>query len=200
MKNNSKNTITQFKLFYDFDKELEYINSMNKQGWKLVYIRGGCFYTFVKTQPDEYFTTMYIDDKSNISHVTTFAAQCGYESIPHTMDGVGTLLYLTGQKGKVSEEFSCDRNYKIKFYSKMSTLYTIVSIVDLFIALILLAEIVFFFFEMMLPDSITAFLPTLILGSIVEIFSLVSGISLTVLTVKSRKKIKQLKAESLIYE
>ena len=59
MKNKDKNTITQFKMYYNLDKELEYINEMNRQGWKLVYIKCGCFYSFVKTQPDEYFTTIY---------------------------------------------------------------------------------------------------------------------------------------------
>ena len=96
----TKDTITKLKLFLDLDKEIEYINKMNRNGWKLVYIKGGCLYTFVKTEPDEYFTVLYCEKKENISQISTFAAQCGYENIPHTMDGLGDLLYLTGKKMK----------------------------------------------------------------------------------------------------
>lgn len=199
MKNKDKNTITQFKLYYDLDKELKYINNMNKQGWKLVYIKGGCFYTFVKTQPDEYFTTMYMDDKNKISQVTTFAAQCGYESIPHTMDGIGNLLYLTAQKGKVSEEFSCDRESKSKTYSKLSIFYFINCILLLLMALILISETIFFSWVLAIEFD-TALLPVTMISGIIGLFATALGVFALLLFIKLRKRIKQLKAESLIYE
>lgn len=37
MKNKDK--ITQCKFYFDLEKELKYINEMNKQGYKLVYIK-----------------------------------------------------------------------------------------------------------------------------------------------------------------
>ncbi|MCH5297950.1 MAG: DUF2812 domain-containing protein [Ruminococcus sp.] len=199
MKNKDKNTITQFKTYFDFDKELEYINEMNRQGWKLVYIKGGCFYTFVKTQPDEYFTTTYMDDKNKISQVITFAAQCGYESVPHTMDGIGNLLYLTAPKGKVSEEFSCDRESKIKFHSKISKFYLLNGIALLIMTLILIAET--FLFSCLLASEFDMSLFTiLMIGSIVGLITFIMGFFALILYIKSRKKIKQLKAESWIYE
>ena len=199
MKNNGKNTITQFKMYIDLDKELEYINMMNKQGWKLVYIKGGCFYSFVRTQPDEYFTTMYADDKNNISQVTTFAAQCGYENVPHTMDCLGTLLYLTAPKGKVSEEFACDRELKIKYNSKLSKYYLICCVAILIIALLLILETVLYFLEIASEFNIVLINMAVIVG-IIGIIYAVLGIFLLILTLKSRKKIKQLKNDSLIYE
>lgn len=62
-----KNKITVFKSYFSLEKELEYINEMNKKGWKLVYIKGGCFYTFVRTQPDEYVTIMHGVKKEEVS-------------------------------------------------------------------------------------------------------------------------------------
>lgn len=40
MKNKDK--ITQCRFYFDLEKELKYINEMNKQGYKLVYIKSGC--------------------------------------------------------------------------------------------------------------------------------------------------------------
>lgn len=198
MKNKDKNTITQFKMYYDLDKELEYINEMNRQGWKLVYIKGGCFYSFVKTQPDEYFTTIYMDDKEKISQVATFAAQCGYESVPHTMDGVGNLLYLTAPKGKVSEEFVCDRESKIKFNSKLSIFYLILSIAFFILTAVFVIEAAtcLNIIEISIGTVLLFMVPIGIMGLICA----GSAISLLLLFIKSRKKIKQLKSDSLIFE
>ena len=51
----NKEMMKKTKLFFSFEKQLNYINEMNKEGWKLVYIKGGCVYHFEKTEPDEYF-------------------------------------------------------------------------------------------------------------------------------------------------
>lgn len=198
MKNKDKNTITQFKMYYNLDKELEYINEMNRQGWKLVYIKCGCFYSFVKTQPDEYFTTMYMDDKERISQVATFAAQCGYESVPHTIDGIGNLLYLTAPKDKVSEEFVCDRESKIKFNSKLSIFYLIFSIIFFILTAVFAIEVTACL-NLIEIASGTVFLFMTPLG-IMGLICAGSAILLLSLFIKLRKKIKQLKSESFIYE
>lgn len=198
MKNNDKNTITKFKGFFDIDKEFEFINRMNKQGWKLVYIKVGCFYTFCKTKPDEYFTTMYIDDKDKISQVTTFAAQCGYESVPHTMDGLGNLLYLTAPKGRVSEEFVCDRNSKIKINSKLSIFYLILSIIFFILTAVFVVEAAAFLSLIEISiGTVILFMTPIGIGGV---FCTGSAIFLLSLFIKSRKKIKQLKTEGMIYE
>ena len=66
--------ITKCKLFFSLDKELEFINKMNREGWKLVYIKCGCFYTFEKTEPDEYFTVLHATAKEKVLELSSFAA------------------------------------------------------------------------------------------------------------------------------
>lgn len=127
-----KSQITKFKRFYDLDKEIAYINDMNKEGWKLVFIRLGCFYTFVKTEPDEFITILHASKKEKISEITAFAAKCGYENVPHTLDGVGDLMYLTGKKSEVSDEFVSDNETKLEVnriilnkFKRYSVLFTV---------------------------------------------------------------------------
>ena len=138
-----KNKITKLKLFLDLDKELEYINEMNKEGWKLVYIKGGILYTFVKTQPDEYFTVTYTVEKEEVSKITTFAAQCGYESIPHTMDVFGDMLYLTGKKNEVSQDFVSDRDAQIDSYRRNYKKLFILTILNVAVTALMLGETIF---------------------------------------------------------
>ena len=118
--------IKKFKLFFSLDKELEFINKMNKEGWKLVYIKGGCLYIFEKTELDEYFTILHATAKEKVLEISSFAAQCGYQAIPHTMDGFGDILYLTGKKAEVSHEFVCEAPEKIdsakRIYHRFRTL------------------------------------------------------------------------------
>ena len=104
----NQETMKSLKLFFSLDKQLIYINEMNKAGWKLVYIKGGCVYHFEKTEPNEYFTILHAATKEKVMEISDFAAQCGYQSVPHTMDGLGDFLYLTGKKAEVSPEFVCE--------------------------------------------------------------------------------------------
>ncbi len=120
-----KDKITKCRSYFDFDKEINYINKMNKEGWKLVYIKAGIFYTFVRTQPDEYTTILHADKKENLARVAAFAAQCGYENIPHTMDGVGDIMYLTGKKREVSDDFVTDNESKLTVSKIMLNKYRI---------------------------------------------------------------------------
>lgn len=139
-----------------------------------------------------------MDDKEKISQMTTFAAQCGYESVPHTMDGIGNLLYLTAPKGRVSEEFVCDRESKIKFNSKLSIFYLILSIAFFILTAVFVIEAVacLNIIEISIGTVLLFMTPIGIMGLICA----GSGIFLLLLFIKSHKKIKQLKAESFIYE
>lgn len=140
-------TITM--LFFDYDKQLKYINEMNSKGWKLVYIRLGLIYTFEKVKSEDYFTILHSTSKENISSLTTLAAQCGYENIPHTFDGDGDFLYLTGKKNEVSEMFISDNESKaglfkriIKKYRDALILCTVISSLLLTLFCIPLAPII----------------------------------------------------------
>lgn len=195
-----KNTITKFKLFLDLDKEIRYINEMNEKGWKLVYLKLGCFYTFVKTEPGEYVSLIYAESKENISRVTAFAAQCGYESIPHTNDGMGELMYRTGKKTQVSQDFVSDIPSRIECYKKihkklfiMAILYHLLSLLYIFI---LAGSIV-----LLLKFQANAFIT--VLAIIYGIFSLIiisCDINICLISHRYKKIIKRLQAENSIYE
>ncbi len=138
-----KTKITKFKHFYDLDKEIAFINDMNRQGFKLVYIKMGCLYTFVKTEPDEYISIYYATEKENVSSVMAFAAKCGYESIPHTLDGMGDLIYLTGKKGEVSDEFVTDNRAKIMVNKRIIKKFNMISILYIILLCFLSLEFMF---------------------------------------------------------
>ena len=131
-----KDKITKLKGFFDIDKEIEYINEMNRKGWKLVYIKAGIFYTFVRIHPDEYVTILHADKKENIASVAAFAAQCGYENIPHTMDCFGDVMYLTGKKGEVSGDFVTDNESKLAVNEIMLKKFRIFSVIFAVLALL----------------------------------------------------------------
>lgn len=206
MKNEDK--ITKFKFFLDMEKELSYINEMNKKGWKLVFIKWGCFYTFIKSEPDEYITILHYEDKEKISGIAAFAAQCGYENIPHTMDGLGETLYLTGKKSEISEDFVNDTKHKIYaqkiIFKKFVFLACIFTVIDL----ILCGEIVFcarslINFALNQGKIDPSDIPYLLLCGLFIIFTIfyivMSGFVITA-TIKMGKKIRNLKKDSGIYE
>lgn len=139
-----KTKITKFKHFYDLDKEMDFINDMNKAGWKLVYIKMGCLYTFIKTEPDEYISVYYATEKENVSGVMAFAAKCGYESVPHTLDGMGDLIYLTGKKREVSDEFVTDNRAKLKVNKIIIKKFNLVSVLYIILLCFLSLEFLFF--------------------------------------------------------
>lgn len=195
-----KNTITKFKLFLDLDKEINYINEMNEKGWKLVYLKLGCFYTFVKTEPGEYVSLIYAESKENISRVTAFAAQCGYESIPHTNDGMGELMYLTGKKSHVSQDFVSDIPSRIECYKKihkklfiMAILYHLLSLLYIFIVA---GSVV-----LLLKFQANAFITALaIIYGILSLIIISCDINICLISHRYKKIIKRLQAENSIYE
>lgn len=197
MKN--KNKITQCKFYFDLEKELKYINEMNKQGYKLVYIKSGCLYTFIKTQPDEYTTIFYAVEKEKVSQISAFVAQYGYESIPHTMDGFGNLLYLTGKKSEVDADFINDTDSKINFYTIMKKQFSH------FCKLYWVMLILFFIATLLL--TLTAILAkSVVLYTIAGIYifftiTFILGlISLLKQKKRYKKRLKELQTNSIMYE
>ncbi len=196
----NKDKITQLKLFIDLDKEVKYINEMNQKGWKLVYIKGGCLYTFVKTQPDEYFTILHAERKEKISEVTTFAAQCGYESIPHTMDGFGDVLYLTAKKSEASEAFSSDLKTQVDVIKRIYKKFSVLSIIMLVIDILLILESIFFIGLYIwdgMPSELLSFAIFFPLFTVTMCFC---DFFMFSATLKYKKKIKSLQNDALIYE
>lgn len=163
------------------------------------------YYTFEKCEPGEYVTLLHADQIENISKVTSFAIQCGYEIIPHTIDGFGNTLYLTGRKEDVSEDFVSDTYDKITFYQNFKKNFK-----NFFIAYIVLDVILFLLVDLFTIDCILYLnyegaIPTnlLIFYSIFFLFSIVYFAFTTKLIQiirKYNKKIKNLQEEALIFE
>ena len=197
MKNKDK--ITQCRFYFDLEKELKYINEMNKQGYKLVYIKSGCLYTFIKTQPDEYTTIFYAVEKEKVSQISAFVAQYGYESIPHTMDGFGNLLYLTVKKSEVDADFINDTDSKINFYTIMKKQFS--HFCKLYWAMLIL------FFITTLLLTLTAILAkSVVLYTIAGIYifftiTFILGlISLLKQKKRYKKRLEELQTNSIMYE
>lgn len=198
-----ENQITQFRLYFDLDKEIAYINSMNKKGWKLVYIKLGCLYTFIKSEPDEYVTMYYAEKKEDISKTQAFAAQCGYESIPHSSDGFGDLLYLTGKKSEISDEFVSDIDGRLASSERIYKKFHIISIVYIILDIFLALESCFFFliswlFSDAKDSSVFGGIGIVLL--VFTVLYLVLSVNVIKITKSIKRQIKKLRADKLIYE
>lgn len=198
---NNKGTMKKFKLFFSLDKELQFINEMNKAGWKLVYIKGGCIYHFEKTEPDEYFTILHAVQKERVMEMAAFAAQCGYQSIPHTMDGFGDFLYLTGKKTEVSPEFVCEAPAKIESAKKIYHRFRTFSIVFVILSFVLMYESGFTIgMRLADPEASVGFTVFCVLFALFTAVYLAMCVYVLVLTGRARRHLKQLQNESEIYE
>lgn len=195
-----KNIITKAKFFFDIDKEFDYINEMNKKGWKLLYNKWGIFMTFEKTKPDEYFTIMHTESKKNIAKVTAFAAQCGYESIPHTMDGFGEVLYLTGKKSGVSDEFVSGANEKINVYKRLNKKLFSFIITYIIIDLLFVAETACYIGAAINTDYDSFLLKLSVFTGAFALLFIGFTFKLASMFRRYRKKIKQIKQDSMIFE
>lgn len=192
---------TKFKLFFSLDKELEFINKMNREGWKLVYIKGGCFYTFEKTEPDEYFTILHATAKEKVLEISSFAAQCGYQPIPHTMDGFGDLLYLTGRNAEVSSEFVCEAPEKVDSAKRIYHRFRTLSIVFIILTVLLVLECALILWaRMTAPEASVGLTVFGVLFMLFVAIYIAMCIYVNVLTAKARRNFKQLQKESEIYE
>ena len=193
--------ITKCKLFFFFFYELEFINKMNREGWKLVYFKCGCFYTFKKTEPDEYFTILHATAKEKVLEISSFAAQCGYQTIPHTMDGFGDLLYLTGRKAEVSPEFVCEAPEKIDSAERIYHRFRTLSIVFIILTVLLVLDCALILWaRMTAPEASVGLTVFGVLFMLFVAIYIAMCIYVNVLTAKARRNFKQLQKESEIYE
>ncbi len=147
---------SKFKLFFDYEKELEYINEMNRLGWKLERVKLGCFYSFIKTEPEEYTTLMYAEKKSRLEETSALARRCGYETIPHSSDGMDCVLYLTGRRDEVSPVFYADEHSLLRAYHIMFRRFFIMSAVCLALTIAIIAELVTLFIIPMISSGQSA--------------------------------------------
>ena len=104
----SESRLKQHRLFFDIEKENEYVSEMNRLGWKLERVRLGWTYEFSKSEREEYTTVIFAEESSKVKETEAFAKRCGFELIPHRFDGLKDVLYLSGRRDEVSPVFHND--------------------------------------------------------------------------------------------
>lgn len=141
----SKDRLKHRKQFLDYEKELAYINEMNRLGWKLERVKLGYVYEFSKTEPEEYTTLIYAEKKEKLKETEALARRCGYETIPHRADGMKRMLYLTGRRFEVSPVFNIDNKAILRAQRLIFKRYFKMSVFCLIILLAMLVELALFF-------------------------------------------------------
>ena len=137
-------TIKKRKLFFDPAKELAFLNKMNDDGWKLTGVRFGYKYTFEKCEEGAYFTLLFADRKDNVLGAQAKAAGAGFESVPHSGDGMGGLLYLTGKKGEADASYADDKRAQARAFAVLRKRFSPILILTVILDALILIEAVAF--------------------------------------------------------
>ncbi len=117
-----KNRITVFKAFLSRKKEQAYLNEMNKQGWKLSSLRFA-FYTFVKTEPNEFMTVLHFAERQYQTTFVRTATECGCEVAHQESSGKYILFYINAPVGSENIDFLTDNQSKLDFNRRLSAQY-----------------------------------------------------------------------------
>lgn len=137
--------LKQHKLFFDIEKENEYISEMNRLGWKLERVRLGWIYEFSRTEREEYTTVLFAEESSKVNKTKAFARRCGFELIPHRFDGLKSVLYLTGRRGEISPVFHNDSNSLMRAHSLTHRRFSVLSVICVLILAVMFCELTAFF-------------------------------------------------------
>lgn len=141
----SKSRLKQHKLFFDIEKENEYISEMNRLGWKLDRVRLGWIYEFSRTGREEYTTVLFAEESSAVNKTKAFAKRCGFELIPHRFDGLKSVLYLSGRRSEVSPVFHNDSKSLMRAHGLMHRRFSVLSVVCVLILAVIFCELTAFF-------------------------------------------------------
>ena len=141
----NKNKITQRRLFFDIEKENEYISEMNRLGWKLERVKLGWIYEFSKTGREEYTTVIFAEEGSKVKETEALAKRCGFEPIPHRFDGLKNVLYLCGRRDEVSPVFHNDSESLLRAHKLVKNKFITLGIICAVILAVLVFELTVFF-------------------------------------------------------
>ena len=205
--------MTEFRLFADVEKEVAFINKLNKQGWKLEFIHLGAFYKFVKTN-EKYFTTVYVTDRSNIQKMISAAVMSGYEVVPCLSidSSMSKFLYLTGREGEVDEEFVNDNGSKLNHLKNIKNSYLFQFIIVLIPCIMLLLPAVITLrsiikvlknIEDLCAEHLSEFIKNtaLVWGlGFIGLVMFVIAICIFRIYLRERKRYKSLKKDMALYE
>lgn len=194
----SKSRLKQHKLFFDIEKENEYVSEMNRLGWKLERINFGWTYEFSRTNREEYTTVIFAEESSKVSETTAFAKRCGFELIPHRFDGLKDVLYLCGRRDEVSPVFHNDSKSLMRAYRLTHRRFSVLSVICVLILAVMFCELTAFFIIPSVslgknPSEFPLFFGLTVLFSVLTLIFAV----LTVIFIRSalgaKKKIETLK-------
>ena len=141
----SESRLKQHKLFFDIEKENEYVSEMNRLGWKLERVNFGWTYEFSRTNREEYTTVIFAEESSKVSKTTAFAKRCGFELIPHSFDGLRDVLYLCGRSDEVSPVFHNDSKSLMRAYRLTHRRFSVLSVICVLILAVMFCELTAFF-------------------------------------------------------
>ena len=194
----SESRLKQHKLFFDIEKENEYVSEMNRLGWKLERINFGWTYEFSRTNREEYTTVIFAEESSKVSETTAFAKRCGFELIPHRFDGLKDVLYLCGRCDEVSPVFHNDSKSLMRAYRLTHRRFSVLSVICVLILAVMFCELTAFFIIPSVssgknPSEFPLFFGLTVLFSVLTLIFAV----LTVIFIRSalgaKKKIETLK-------
>lgn len=118
----------KFRLYFDKDKETEWINNLAKEGYALTKFFAG-LYTFEKCEPGEYIYQIDLGNKM-------FAVQEGYKEFMEENDveivqtwGMWIFLRKKAQKGDFV--LYTDVDSSIEHYTKIRNMFKVVTILEL---------------------------------------------------------------------
>lgn len=141
----SESRLKQHKLFFDIEKENEYVSEMNRLGWKLERVNFGWTYEFSRTNREEYTTVIFAEESSKVNKTKAFAKRCGFELIPHRFDGLKDVLYLCGRCDEVSPVFHNDSKSLMRAYRLTHRRFSVLSVICVLILAVMFCELTAFF-------------------------------------------------------
>lgn len=120
--------MTKFKLYFDKDKETEWLNEMAGRGYAMTHFFLG-FYRFERCRPGEY--SYQIDFTPGLYRVTDdyrdFMEETGVEIV--ALWGYWVILRKKSDEGRF--ELYTDADSMIQHYQKIRKMFTIVTILEL---------------------------------------------------------------------
>lgn len=123
----------KFRLIYDKDKEVEWLNGLSKQGWAMTGFCAG-FYTFEACEPGKYeYQVDFTDNFFSISEdYREFMQEAGVEIVQRW--GYWVVL----RKVASDEEFQLytDVDSSIEHYKKIRKMFKVVTIIELILTMV----------------------------------------------------------------
>ncbi len=192
-----ENTKKTFKVFFDIEKELEYVNSMCASGWKLKEILFGNVYSFEKCSPGEYTVITVGDDSQNETLQRSRLSEGGYEIVPCRYDLPLTYLYLIRKSDREELPYYTEPTQKqflleavVSQYARIEKFYVALSFL-LNILVISTAPFLGWSLRMIIVYEIIHLMPRVVLIIALEIFGEAFLCTILVKLGKYKKKYKR---------